>query len=205
MNTYWDIVGSIIISSLFMMTLFIFHNSLSRERNMSNLWTITQENAKVLSDVIEYDFRKIGYGTAPGTCPFISADSTSIAFYSDLNNDGKKEIVAAKKEGIYLWTYNGTNMGIATRTEIPASGYEADSPPVLADINMDGFLDVVFIAKQTGTTNARVMVLNLQTTPASFLTNWYLVGANNSIIVSSIGNNISSVTLSSPASKSARE
>lgn len=88
MNTYWDIFGSIIISSLFMMTIIVFHNSLSQERSMSNLWIITQENAKALSDVIEYDLRKIGYGLSPGQSPFLSADSTQITFCSDFNKDG---------------------------------------------------------------------------------------------------------------------
>ncbi len=93
MHTYWDILGSFIIGSLFMMTILVFHNSLSQERSMSNLWIITQENAKTLSDVIEYDFRKIGYGVSSGQCSFISADSADISFYSDLNKDGNVDSI----------------------------------------------------------------------------------------------------------------
>lgn len=88
MNTYWDIIGSLVISSLFMITLFTFHNNLLQERSMSNLWIITQEDARSLSDVIEYDLRKIGYRVPKGNCAFISADSTGISFLSDLDDNG---------------------------------------------------------------------------------------------------------------------
>ena len=93
MNTYWDLMGSIVIGSLLMITILAFSNNLSNERCMSNLWVITQENACALSDVIEYDLSKIGYGTGSKENNILYADSNEVSFLLDLDDDGSLDSV----------------------------------------------------------------------------------------------------------------
>lgn len=93
MSTFWDLMGSMLIGSLLMITILAFSNNLSNERCMSNLWVITQESACTLSDVIEYDLSKIGYGTGSKENNILYADSNAVSFLLDLDNDGSLDSV----------------------------------------------------------------------------------------------------------------
>jgi len=92
-STYWDIMGSMFVGSLLMLTLLLFNNNLSNERIISNLWTITQKNATTLSDVIEYDLKKIGYNVTMKENSIIYADSNEISFLSDIDNNGNVDSI----------------------------------------------------------------------------------------------------------------
>ena len=93
MNAYLDTIGSTFIGALLMISLLAFYNNFSTERYMSDLWVISQGNASALSEVIEYDFRKIGYNSPNPENSILSADSSSISFLADLNDDGSIDSV----------------------------------------------------------------------------------------------------------------
>ena len=93
MHTYLDTLGSMVLGTLLMISLLAFYNNFSTERYMSNLWIISQNNAAVLSEVIDHDFRKIGYNVPSPGNSIISADSSSIDFLLDLDNDGNVDSV----------------------------------------------------------------------------------------------------------------
>jgi hypothetical protein len=96
-TTLFDIVASMIIGGIIMMIVWRLGDA-STEKTYNNSGELTiQQNLLVLSQMIEFDFRKIGYYNNwnavmdPRTNkPFISsqaiiyADSTSIVFYTDL-------------------------------------------------------------------------------------------------------------------------
>ena len=86
-----DILGSSFIGGLLlllMLKLNLFANSSSiTSDNELKL----QQNAKTLAEIINYDFRKIGYGcdsTAIGI-----ADSTHIKFYSDIDRNNTVDVI----------------------------------------------------------------------------------------------------------------
>jgi len=96
-TTLFDIAGSMIIGGILMMTVWNLSDA-STEKTYSNSGELTvQQNLLILAQIVEFDFRKIGYCNSwnaimdPRTKqPFnssqaiIYADETSISFYTDL-------------------------------------------------------------------------------------------------------------------------
>lgn len=98
-TTLLDIAGSMIIGGTLMMILWRLSDA-STEKTYNNSGELTvQQNLLILAEMIEFDFRKIGYCNTwnvvmdPRTNkPFISsqaiiyADESSISFYTDLHD-----------------------------------------------------------------------------------------------------------------------
>ena len=51
-----------------------------------------QQNSKTLAEIIDHDFRKIGYDY--DSTAFVQADSERISFYSDINRNGSIDFVS---------------------------------------------------------------------------------------------------------------
>lgn len=87
MNTLLDIFGSVVIAVLLfmmMVKLELFSNQTSYSSD-SELKVL--RNTKTLAEIIDYDFRKIGYRY--NSIAIIKADSTEIEFYADIDSSGK--------------------------------------------------------------------------------------------------------------------
>jgi len=88
-----DILGSTIIGGILMMNLFQI-NSSAVENNYTGTGELTaQQNLSTTVQVLEYDFRKIGYCADWQKIPIpteaiLSADSTSIKYLTDVDADG---------------------------------------------------------------------------------------------------------------------
>lgn len=88
-----DIVGSAIIGSILLIILFrINDNAANNTYNFSGE-LVLQENLVTTVEVLEYDFRKIGYCENPNKIPnpsraILKADTSSITFLTDVNFDG---------------------------------------------------------------------------------------------------------------------
>ena len=85
-----DIVGSMIIGGILLLTLFKLNdNATQNTYNFSGELTV-QENLVATSEVLEYDFRKIGYCEKPKNLPhpetdaILYADTSNIKFLTDL-------------------------------------------------------------------------------------------------------------------------
>jgi len=84
--TIIDILGSMIIGGILMMIAWrLTDASTERTYNYSGELAL-QQNLKTIVEIVEYDFRKIGYCDIPGSLPdtITYADANRIDFYTDL-------------------------------------------------------------------------------------------------------------------------
>jgi hypothetical protein len=85
-TTLLDIIGSMIIGGILMMIAWRLSDaSTEKTYNYSGELSL-QQNLKTIVEMIEYDFRKIGYCDVPGSLPdtIVYADDNRIDFYTDL-------------------------------------------------------------------------------------------------------------------------
>ena len=85
-STLLDILGSMIIGGILMMIAWRLSDaSTARTYNYSGELSL-QQNLKTIVEIIEYDFRKIGYCDVPRSLPdtIVIADDNRIDFYTDL-------------------------------------------------------------------------------------------------------------------------
>lgn len=86
-----DILGSTFIGGLILLlimklNLFASSNAVSSDNELK-----LQQNAKTLAEIINYDFRKIGYEC--DSTAIAVADSNYIKFYSDIDRNGSVDII----------------------------------------------------------------------------------------------------------------
>lgn len=92
-TTLLDILGSIIIGAVMMTIAYRLSDSITdRTYNHSGELTI-QQNLATAAQIIEFDFRKIGYCKNWNLIPdptkaLLYADSSEIKFYTDIDNNG---------------------------------------------------------------------------------------------------------------------
>ncbi len=91
--TIFDLVGSVIIGGILLITLFKVNDSATRNTYGFSGELVVQENLVTSVEVLEYDFRKIGYCEDPFAIPnttraILYADSTDITFLTDVDFDG---------------------------------------------------------------------------------------------------------------------
>ncbi len=104
-NVILDILGSIIIGGILMLSLFRVHGSSTEDmyRGSSNL--VAQTNLATTVQILEADFRKIGYCSNWQKIPIptkaiIYADSSNIKYLTDVNSNGIVDTVR------YYFDYN---------------------------------------------------------------------------------------------------
>lgn len=92
-NTILDVIGSIIIAGILMLSIFRLQNSSTEDlyRGTGNL--TAQTNLATVVQILESDLRRIGYCADWQKIPvpteaILYADSTSIRYLTDINNDG---------------------------------------------------------------------------------------------------------------------
>ncbi|MCH8032166.1 MAG: hypothetical protein IH950_00225 [Bacteroidetes bacterium] len=88
-----DILGSTVIGGILMMNLFQINGNAIENNYTGNGELIAQTNLSTTVQVLEIDFRKIGYCADWEQIPIptqaiISADSSSIKFLTDVDSDG---------------------------------------------------------------------------------------------------------------------
>ncbi len=91
--TIFDLVGSVIIGGILLITLFKVNESATRNTYGFSGELVVQENLVTSVEVLEYDFRKIGYCEDPFAIPntkraILYADSTDITYLTDVDFDG---------------------------------------------------------------------------------------------------------------------
>lgn len=88
MSAVLDMVGSFIIGGLLLLMILSVNANFNITSTEDRLELIVQENLTEIVEVLEYDFRKIGYGVTSAFTAITSIDTSAIAFWSDLDNDG---------------------------------------------------------------------------------------------------------------------
>lgn len=105
-----DILGSMIIGGILLLTLFRMNDNATQNTYNFSGELIVQENLVTTVEVLEYDFRKIGYCEKPSNLPhperdaILYADTSEIRFltdvmvppYDDLQGDSTLDIVEYK-------------------------------------------------------------------------------------------------------------
>jgi len=97
-TTLLDILGSVIIGGVLMTIAYRFSDTITEKTYNHSGELIIQQNLSTVAQSIEYDFRKIGYCKNWNLLPdptkaIISADTSSIRFYTDIDNDGDVDSV----------------------------------------------------------------------------------------------------------------
>jgi len=92
-NVIIDILGSTIIGGIIMLTLFRANESAVENAINGGTELTAQQNLSVIVQVLEHDFRRIGYCADWNEIPFpsqaiIIADSNTIKFLTDVESDG---------------------------------------------------------------------------------------------------------------------
>jgi len=92
MQVIYDIIGSIIIGGIILLMLLSFNSSIMEGSAVQTFNSIVQTNMTSVSEMIEYDFRKMGYrvGSVHDSA-IVYADSNSILIKGDFDNDGSVE------------------------------------------------------------------------------------------------------------------
>ena len=91
MSYLLDILGSTAISAAVIFMVLQFNNRVSDSSGEILLSTITQRDAITSAEIIEYDLYKMGFNVSGSSIAI--ADSNTIKFYSDLDNDGSKDSI----------------------------------------------------------------------------------------------------------------
>ncbi|HKJ66603.1 MAG TPA: hypothetical protein VKA68_01500 [bacterium] len=90
------IVGSFVTAGILIISLLSLRLSLYRNATQSALDLMCMMNVQAVSEIVEHDFTKIGYGASADIIS--AADSNQVTFLSDINDDGTVNTVT--------WRYN---------------------------------------------------------------------------------------------------
>lgn len=82
-----DLIGSIVIGGLVMLLMVSFGTNLSATTDAQVFNQGVQENVRSLTDVLEFDLRKLGYNV-PLDNMFRNLNDSTISFYGDIDNSG---------------------------------------------------------------------------------------------------------------------
>ena len=95
MQVIYDIIGSIIIGGIILLMLLSFNSSVMEGSAVQTFNSIVQSNMTSLTDLIEYDFRKMGYRVGSiHDSAIVYADSVRILMKGDMDNNHSVERVA---------------------------------------------------------------------------------------------------------------
>ena len=86
MDSHLRLIGSIVIGGLFLLGILRYQSDLREHSFKQTNNLIIQWNAMGIIEVLENDFRNIGFGVSASA--FAVADSNSIKYYVDLGADG---------------------------------------------------------------------------------------------------------------------
>jgi hypothetical protein len=95
MSALHDLLGSIIIGGIVLLMLLTFNGNVMQSAGVQTFNTVVQSNLTTTTNILEYDFRKIGYrvaGVQDSAC--IYADSNKVIVRGDFNNDGTVDRLA---------------------------------------------------------------------------------------------------------------
>jgi hypothetical protein len=93
MNVLLDLVGSSIIGGIILLAIFSYNTRLNDASLSQTTNNIVQSNLNAVTSILDYDFKKIGFGVNDSV-KILNADTSGITFLSDINNDGQIKIIS---------------------------------------------------------------------------------------------------------------
>lgn len=106
MNTLLDIFGSVVIAGMLFMLIIKLNLFSSQTSYTSDNELKLIQNVKTLAEIIDYDFRKVGYRHDKDIGPSIkTAKSTEFEFYADIDSVGNV------KDSVRYWVDPSTEKG----------------------------------------------------------------------------------------------
>jgi hypothetical protein len=104
------LVTSFIIAALLMLSIVSMNLRMSQSTQDISLHTMSQNHVSAISDLIQYDFPKIGYdASGPISPPITIAKEDEIQFEANLDNSGSTEIVTWRLESGSVAGSNNAN------------------------------------------------------------------------------------------------
>jgi hypothetical protein len=88
-----DLLGSAIIGGIILLTMNQVQGRAVDQSGFYSVTRITQKNLVSIARIVEYDFRKMGYGVIDPTKSIFQADTSSITFLGDYNRNGKMDTI----------------------------------------------------------------------------------------------------------------
>lgn len=185
MQAIYDVIGSILIGGIVLLMLLQFNSSVMEGAAVQTFNSVVQSNITAVGELIEYDFRKMGYRVPVlADSSIVYADSLRITFKGDIDNNGTLERVtyafnpALKsnhqnpKARVLTRTINGTasqniDLGITrfrmkfydrNKTLLAASPVPAPSKIAVIEILMDMESTAPYDGKYQGCTWQRTLV-----------------------------------------------
>ena len=92
MSIILDMMGSVIIAGLIGIMLLKFNIYQSTTKFASDSELQMQQNSKTLAEIIDHDFRKIGYDY--DSTSLVQVDSERVSFFSDIDRNGSIDFVS---------------------------------------------------------------------------------------------------------------
>ena len=104
------LVTSFIIAALLMLSIVSMNMRMGQNTQDVTLHTMSQSHVSAISDLVQYDFPKIGYhASGPVSSPITVAKEDEIRFEADLDNSGTTETVIWRLESGSLAGSNNVN------------------------------------------------------------------------------------------------
>jgi hypothetical protein len=94
MSVFLDIVGSVIIAGLLLLAVLSSYSNVSQYALLNSMDLTVQENLSEWLQIVQHDFRKIGYRVANPAWAIQDCDSSSISFVADIDNNGVVDSVS---------------------------------------------------------------------------------------------------------------
>ena len=98
MATLYDIIISLSIGGIFLSMLLGFNGTISEEAVAQTVKMMAQTNLTATTDILDYEFRKMGYLVSVPDSTIIIADSTKIKFKGDVDGNGVLDTVTYSLE-----------------------------------------------------------------------------------------------------------
>ena len=88
MSALYDIVISVAIGGIVLAMLITFNGNIVEEASGQTIRMMAQTDLTAVIDVVDFEFRKMGYNLSGSDSAIVYADSSKIKFRGDFNNNG---------------------------------------------------------------------------------------------------------------------
>ncbi len=93
-QVFIDLLGSAIIGGIIILTMNQMQGRAVEQADFYSMSRVAQRNLVSIAKIVEYDFRKMGYGVIDPTKAILQADTSSIKFLGDYNRNGIMDTIS---------------------------------------------------------------------------------------------------------------
>jgi len=89
-----ELAGSFLIGGMILLSILALNAEIMETASLNNMGTNSQENVTTIVSILEYDFRKMGYGVPDGTDAISAMTDSTVTFLADIDDDNNVDTVA---------------------------------------------------------------------------------------------------------------